>query len=231
MRYQTSPSILSVHLYSTFMTPFMRGIVAGVFSVLCWFTLTQSATASTILGIDVDQLVADAEFIFEGQVIHRETRQEQVSGLINTYVTFSVIDVIKGDYAGDSLELKFMGGVFNGQIVEVSGLVIPADGEEGIYFVESLDTDMLNPLLGWSQGHYLIVEEGGERRMNTVDNKPVIDVQPVSNIPQAIKKPQSIIEGNADVAAGVMTESSNLQIERALSVEEFKSRIAALIGN
>lgn len=209
----------------------MRCIVAGVFSLLCWFALAQNATASTIRGIDVDQLVADAEFIFEGQVIHRETRQEQVSGLINTYVTFSVIDVIKGDYAGDSLELKFMGGVFNGQIVEVSGLVIPAEDEQGIYFVESLDTDMLNPLLGWSQGHYLIVEEGGERRMNTVDNKPVIDVQPVSNIPQAIKKPQSIIEGNADVAAGVMTESSNLQIERALSVEEFKSRIEALIGN
>lgn len=209
----------------------MRCIVAGAFCLLCWLALAQNATASTIRGIDVDQLVADAEFIFEGKVIHRETRQEQVSGLINTYVTFSVIDVIKGDYAGDSLELKFMGGVFNGQIVEVSGLVIPADGEEGIYFVESLDTDMLNPLLGWSQGHYLIVEEGGERRMNTVDNKPVIDVQPVSSIPQAIKKPQSIIEGNADVAAGVMTETSNLQIERALSVEEFKSRIEALIGN
>ena len=231
MRYQTSSTSLSAHLYPSFNTLLMRCIVAGVFSLLCWFALAQNATASTIRGIDVDQLVADAEFIFEGQVIHRETRQEQVSGLINTYVTFSVIDVIKGDYAGDSLELKFMGGVFNGQIVEVSGLVIPAEDEQGIYFVESLDTDMLNPLLGWSQGHYLIVEEGGERRMNTVDNKPVIDVQPVSNIPQAIKKPQSIIEGNADVAAGVMTESSNLQIERALSVEEFKSRIEALIGN
>lgn len=142
-----------------------------------------------------------------------------------------MIDVIKGDYSGDSLELKFMGGAFNGQMVEISGLVMPAEGEQGIYFVESLNTDMINPLLGWSQGHYLIVDDEGVRRMSTVDHLPVIDVQSVTAIPLTIRKPQTIIDGNADAAAGVMTEESALQIERALTVDEFKSRIETILGN
>lgn len=205
--------------------------IARAFFAVALLHLNSLVYATTILGMDIDTVAADAEFIFEGEVIQRETRMEQSSGLISTYVTFAVIDVIKGDFSGDSLELKFMGGAYNGQIVEVSGLVIPGDGEQGIYFVETLNIDMVNPLLGWSQGHYLIVNDNGVRRINTVDHRPVIDVQPVSSIPQAIKKPQALIEGNADVAAGVMTEQSSLQIDRALTVDEFKSRITALLGN
>lgn len=196
-----------------------------------WLLQGSFVHATTLLGMDIDVVAADAELIFEGEVMQRESRLDQNSQLINTYITFRVIDVIKGDYSGDSLELKFMGGAFNGQMVEISGLVMPAEGEQGIYFVESLNTDMINPLLGWSQGHYLIVDDEGVRRMSTVDHLPVIDVQSVTAIPLTIRKPQTIIDGNADAAAGVMTEESALQIERALTVDEFKSRIETILGN
>lgn len=190
-----------------------------------------SGIATTILGMDIDKVARDAEFVFEGEVILRETRLDSNSGIVNTYVTFSIVDVLKGDYSADSIELKFAGGTFNDQIVEVSGLVIPKEGEQGIYFVESTSRNLLNPLLGWSQGHFLIHEELGERRMRTVDQKPVIQVQAVSSIPPAIKKPQALIEGNGDVAAGVYVDSSELTIERALTVEEFKERVLELIEN
>lgn len=227
---------IAMHYHSMIITNASRSCAAHLqhgrlFWALIAMSLSWTVHATTILGMDIDKIAADAEFIFEGEVIHRETRQEQGSGLIHTYVTFNVLDVIKGDFNGDSLELKFMGGAFAGQMVEVSGLVIPGAGEQGIYFVESLDIDMVNPLLGWSQGHYLIVEDNGVRRVSTVDHRPVIDVQPVTNIPQAIKKPQALIEGNSDSATGVMTEQSSLQIDRALSVDEFKARITDLLGN
>ena len=196
-----------------------------------WLLQGSFVHATTLLGMDIDAVAADAELIFEGEVIQRETRLDQNSDLINTYVTFRVIDVIKGDYSGDSLELKFMGGAFDGQMVEISGLVMPTEGEQGIYFVESLNTDMINPLLGWSQGHYLIVDDEGVRRMSTVEHLPVVDVQSVTAIPLTIKKPQTVIEGNADAAVGVMTEDSALQIDRALTVDEFKSRIETILGN
>ena len=50
-------------------------------------------------------------------------------------------------------------------------------------------------------------------------------------IPAAIKKPQAIIEGHNDAALGVTTEVSPLRINRALSVEQFKSRIIEMIQN
>ena len=207
-------------------TRFSRWLTALLMTGFC-----ASLHATTILGMDIDQVAQDAEFIFEGEVILRETRKESGTGIISTYVTFNVVDVVKGDYGADSVELKFMGGVFEGQIVEVSGLTIPKLGEQGIYFVESINRDLINPLLGWSQGHFIIVEDDGERRVSTVDDKPVTEVQAVSSIPATIKKPQAIIEGKDEVAAGVVTETSPVMINRALSVDEFKSRILQIIEN
>lgn len=214
-------------LLSIFSPRQLPALLASTLLLIC----SMSANGTTILGMDIDEVAQQAEFIFEGEVILNETRQDSGTGIISSYVTFSIRDVVKGDYDAESVELKFMGGVFNGQIVEVSGLRIPQLGEQGIYFVESLSRDLINPLLGWSQGHFLIVEEDGVRRISTIDNKAVTDVASVSAIPAAIKKPQALIEGNSDVAAGIMTESSPIMIERALTVEEFKLRIADIIEN
>ncbi len=204
-------------------------IWTGLYTLL--MLLAQLAYGTTILTMDIDQLASNAEFIFEGSVIERESRPDSNSGIINTYVTFEIFDVVKGDYSADTIELKFAGGEANGRIVEVSGLTIPKLGEEGVYFVESTNRNLLNPLLGWSQGHFLIVDQFGERRITTVDARPVVQVQPVSAIPPVIKKPQRLIEGNGEVASGVTTEASPLMVDEALTVDQFKTRIRSLIGN
>ena len=205
--------------------------LAAVLAGSLYLFAFSSASATTILGMDIDKVAADAEFVFEGSVIHSETRQDSSSGIINTYVTFLINDIIKGSYIGDSVELKFMGGVFNGQIVQVSGMRIPEMTEQGIYFVESMSRDLINPLIGWSQGHFIIVDDNGTRRVSTAGNQPVLDVEAVSSIPSSIKKPLSIAEGKTNIAAGVMTQTSSIMVERALTVEEFKSRIADLLAN
>ena len=204
-----------------------------IFSILlCVFVAYATGTnATTILGMDIDKVANDAELIFEGEVILHETRQNSNTGIIHTYVTFTVHDVVKGDFSADTIELKFAGGTFMGQIVEVRGLKIPKEGENGIYFVESTSRDLLNPLIGWSQGHFIIEQELGERRVRTIDRQTVTDIQSVSSIPSVIKKPQAIVEGDGDVAAGVLVDSSSLSIERALTVEEFKNRILDLLEN
>lgn len=207
-----------------------RIVTALTCSSLCLLTLP-TASASTILGMDIDKVVADAEFVFEGAVINSETRRNNSNGIISTYVTFQINDIIKGDYSGDSLELKFMGGEFNGEIVEVSGMRIPELAEQGIYFVESMSRDLINPLIGWSQGHFIINDDNGTRRVSTAGNQPVLEVQAVSSIPSSIKKPLSLVEGSTDIAAGVMTETNPIMIERALTVENFKARIADLLAN
>ena len=181
--------------------------------------------------MEIDTLAADAEFIFEGKVVDRLTQPDSASGIIYTYVTFSVNEIVKGEYSNDLLELKFTGGEYEGRIVDVSGLRIPQMGEEGIYFIESLSRNLMNPILGWSQGHFIIVEENGERLINTVDKKPVTDVQAMSAVPAAIKKPLDIIEGKSDTAAGIVTDANALSVQRAMTASDFKSRISELIGN
>ncbi len=188
-------------------------------------------SATTILGMDIDEIANQAELIFEGEVLVRETRQNNNTGIINTYVTFQIYDIVKGEFNGDSIELKFMGGTFQEQTVHVSGLTIPSEGEHGIYFVESLNLDLINPLLGWSQGHFIIIERDLEARISTIDHKPVIQVNSVVEIPISIKKPRAIIEGNNQVAAGIITEAEPLEIDRALTSDEFKIRIKQLLKN
>jgi hypothetical protein len=194
------------------------------------FSSFHSVLASTVLSMDIDALAAQAEFIFEGEVLQHSSQQDPGSGIINTYVTFAVFDVVKGDYNGQQLELRFAGGTLGGETVEVSGLILPRVGEQGIYFVESVSRSLINPLLGWSQGHYLIVEGNGERLVNTVGETPVVDVRPVANIPRAIRRPQTIVESDSDAAFGVITDPGAVGMVRALTADEFKSRIQQLIG-
>ena len=201
--------------------------VAAISMSLSGFNLS----ATTILGMDIDEIANQAELIFEGEVLVRETRQDNNTGIINTYVTFQISDIVKGEFNGDSIELKFMGGTFQEQTVHVSGLTIPSEGEHGIYFVESLNVDLINPLLGWSQGHFIIIARDHEARISTIDHKPVIQVESVVEIPISIKKPRAIIEGNNQVAAGIITEAGPSEIDRALTSDEFKIRIKQLLKN
>lgn len=190
-----------------------------------------AAAATTLMGMDIDDIAERAELVFEGEVIDSQAQLDSNSGIINTFVTFRVIDLIKGDLSSSNLELKFAGGELNGEIVEVSGSVLPRLGETGIYFVESANRDMLNPLLGWSQGHFLIKTDGGQRRVHTVSNNPVTQIQSVSAIPSAIKAPNQLIQDNQGIAAGVTVRSRALVGNQALSVDDFKRKILDLIEN
>lgn len=193
---------------------------------LCW---SFCASATTILGMDIDEVAQQSEMIFEGEVIQSQALEDTASGIINTYVTFRVTDLVKGDFAGDSLELKFAGGELNGQIVEVSGSTLPKLGEMGIYFVESISEDMLNPLLGWSQGHFILKNENGERRVHTVNENPVTQIQSVAEIPLAIKAPVELIQDKEGVAAGVTVQTRALTTVNPMTADEFKRQIRGML--
>ena len=192
---------------------------------------SKSLFATTVLKMDIDQIAIKAELVFEGEVLLRESRREPNSGIINTYVTFSILDVIKGSYGANTIELKFAGGSIGNEVVEVNGLLIPVEGEQGIYFVESINRNLITPLIGWSQGHFIVQEENGRRIVYTVDNRPVTDIQSVSSIPPTIKKLSSVIKSDSDVATGVLVGENQevITLEEPLLVEELKSRVLEMI--
>ena len=196
--------------------------------LMSYLLLVSPLWATTILGMNIDEVAQGAELIFEGEVVEHNVR-ENAAGMIVTYVTFRIEELIKGEYDEPLLELKFTGGRLGGQIMEISGLRIPSPNEEGIYFVESVNRNLVNPLLGWSQGHYLIYEESGERRVSTVNDRPDADVLSTRSVPIALRKPVSVIDGDTDPATGVVASNDTPGPDQALTTESFKAKIRALI--
>ena len=196
--------------------------------LMSYLLLVSPLGATTILGMNIDEVAQGAELIFEGEVVEHNVR-ENAAGMLVTYVTFRIEELIKGEYDEPLLELKFTGGRLGRQIMEISGLRIPSPNEEGIYFVESVNRNLVNPLLGWSQGHYLIYEESGERRVSTVNDRPVTDVLSTQSVPVALRNPVSVIDGDTDPATGVVASSDSPGPQQALTTESFKAKIRALI--
>lgn len=137
--------------------------------------------ATTLLAVEFDDVVAKSDYIFEGQVVAQATRRSNRNGSPFTFFTFQVLDVLKGSEPGrDYITLGFAGGTIDGKSFFVHGLRMPEMNERGIYFVESLDKGFFNPLYGWHQGHYLVVEDiaTGVKRV-----RPVLDQDSPQTIP------------------------------------------------
>ena len=159
--------------------------------------------------------------IFEGRVTQKETRRPPNGGQIHTYVTFEILDIIKGNYDGDTIVLSFLGGTLpNGKGLRVSGMVIPEIGEEGIYFVNSLARTQVHPFYGWAQGHLLVKPDpAGVRRVTTLGGKPVISINPG---PADKKKKLS-----TGVAQGLNVERSGATAQ-GMEVSLFKQKLREL---
>jgi hypothetical protein len=132
----------------------IAALIIGLFPL---FLAIESTEATMIIKKSFDQVAQRAELIFEGKVLSKETRPSPVSGKPFTYFTFEVVDIIKGDYSDETIELGFMGGPQGDFILTVSDMRMPEIGEKGIYFVETLSEQQINPLIGWQQGHYLVI--------------------------------------------------------------------------
>lgn len=190
--------------------------------VMALLFLPLLAGASSIRRMDMDEIASRAELVFEGRVIARRVVHVPNSRTLRTEVTFEVDEVIKGNLDGDRVTLFFLGGVADGVALRVSDLLIPELGEQGIYFVESLSRPLVNPLVGWHQGHYLIDHEPGTGRamVRTRDGKPVFDLEP------ARARAYGISRGGG--AAGVEVRPRK-PLEMPMTPDDFKARIRGML--
>ena len=223
-----------------------RNRLARTARALCaTFLLAVSALAgaSTLLRVSVDELTQRAEFVFEGEVVSVQAQRSGARGMISTFVTFNVIDTIKGSasvesingIAGiNSIELKFLGGNLEGERLEVNGSRIPELDERGVYFVESLTQDLINPLLGWSQGQYLIQTEDGVEQVTSVDARPIVSVAAPRSAAAAASGPATArsaarlrVAAEPTVAEGL--NAGVIGSDEGLSPRAFKQQIRALL--
>lgn len=192
------------------------------------------AGASTLLRVSVDELTQRAEFVFEGEVVSVQAQRSGARGMISTFVTFNVIDTIKGSASVESIELKFLGGNLEGERLEVNGSRIPELGERGVYFVESLTQDLINPLLGWSQGQYLIQTEDGVEQVTSVNARPIVSVASPRSAAAAASGPATARSAARLRVAAEPTVAEGLNAgvrgsDEGLSPRAFKQQIRALL--
>jgi len=129
-----------------------------------------SVRATTVVPPTFDQLVSDAEFIFEGTVT--ETRSEWAGAgaerHIMTHVTFNVEDAIKGA-PGKTYTIRMLGGTVEGETMEVADAPRFKLGDRDILFVEHNGTQFI-PLVGIMHGRFHVQTDAGGRDVVAKDN-------------------------------------------------------------
>lgn len=182
------------------------------------------AGATSVSEVTMDEMLQKSQFVFEGRVVAREAKQNS-QRRIHTYVTFEIMDVIKGEYTGGSITLRFLGGTVGDVTLAVSDMRLPQEGEHGIYFVESLERMQAHPLFGWSQGHYLVVRDAaGIERVMTNRRLPVTGVKgaaPDQRTAKGREEPQAVSQG---VPADLVV-SQDAKKDKGLRIDEFKKAL------
>ena len=197
----------------------MRNIIGLIFVLLCW-----PAQATTIAQLQFSELVDTAELVFEGRVLSVQSEQTGPRS-IHTIVCFEVIEVIKGQYSAPELELRYLGGRVGERELRVEGLQMPQPGEHGFYFVESIHEPMIHPMVGWSQGHFLVQPTpSNTQAIHTADGQGVSDIEAVS---RPLASTPAIL-GSDGTARGVVIQRQQAPL---LSPEQFKSIIRGYLSD
>jgi len=144
-------------------------------SVTAILSISSSLCATTIQKFTFEEMVELSALIIEAEVL--EVSVMDKGNVIHTNVLLAVNDVLKGENPGDYLELSFLGGESDKIAVLVSGQDIPLQGERGFYFIEDLESKNVNPLIGWSQGHFRIITDAkGDEILVTDVQQEVIEI-------------------------------------------------------
>ena len=137
--------------------------------------ISTSLYATTIQKFTFEEMVELAALIVEAEVL--DVSVIDTGNVVYTNVLLAVNDVLKGENPGDYLELNFLGGESDKIAVLVSGQDIPLLGEKGFYFIEDLESKSVNPLIGWSQGHFRIITDAkGNETLLTDVQQEVMEV-------------------------------------------------------
>jgi len=120
----------------------------------CLLFAFPAARATTVIPPTFDQLVTEAEMIFEGTVttMRSEWAGQGSERHIVTYVTFKIEDAIKGALGAD-YTIRMMGGTVDGQSMEVTDAPRFKVGDRDILFVEHNGTQFI-PLVGIMHGRF-----------------------------------------------------------------------------
>jgi len=138
-------------------------------SLFLMFFAGASVFATTVIPPTFDQLVNDAELIFQGTVTATNPRWVIYGSdkYIVTDVTFRIEESIKG-LPGESYTIQVMGGTIDGATLDVDGPKFKV-GDRDILFVEH-NRQQFIPLVGIMHGRFRVQKDSAGRETVTKDS-------------------------------------------------------------
>ena len=170
----------------------LAGLLAG----------TASLTATTVVPPTFEQLVDQAQEIFQGTVTDVKSQWigEGDNRHIVSYITFQVKDALKGK-PGRTFTMRAFGGTVDGESMEIGDAPKFAVGDEDIVFIENNGSQVV-PLVGMMYGRFHVrKDQTGKAMVTTNEGRPLRNVARL---------------GREDASSGA---------EAALSAESFKAAI------
>ncbi len=196
-----------------------RIVVSLGASTILMFSMVTSAFSTSIEQLTFKQLAVQSEMVFDGEVIAVESSWNAARTSIATVVDFRINQIVSGSYPAETLTLSFMGGVVGETTMYVEAMQYPELGERGVYFVESTTVKMVNPLLGWSQGHFKVEKD----QVKSAKGEPIESIDDSGSVASG-----TLSEG---LAQGVKLKAKSSSHVAGLSLLEFKAQIKAASAN
>ena len=179
------------------------------FLVVCTLLGLSAAWGTTVVAPTFDQLVSQAEEIFQGTVtdVRSEWAGAGTQRHIVTYVTFRVEEGFKGN-VGATYSIRLLGGTVGGETMEVTDAPKFNVGDRDILFVENNGSQFV-PLVGISHGRFRVDREQTTGRDVVMTNERT----PLSDVSQLGRNERAATTG------------------RPLSIDEFKGAIRTKLAN
>ena len=169
-------------------------LLRSLFLLSCLVLLAlPSARATTVIPPTFDELVTNAEMIFEGTVttMRSEWTGQGADRHIVTYVTFKIEDALKGSL-GAEYTIRMFGGTVDGQTMEVTDAPRFKVGDRDILFVEHNGTQFI-PLVGIMHGRFHVLsDETGVNEKIVKDNGA-----PLANVAKLGQDENAAVSGTA----------------------------------
>jgi hypothetical protein len=142
---------------------------AAIVILLFLFIESGQVSAHSFIPKTFDELVSDADHIFHGTVVGKQSRKLP-SGMIVSDVEFSIKLELKGR-GSDPFTLVMLGGTVGDERVEVAGFPDLVIGREYLLFLKGNGTTIL-PFVGGDQGLFEIRPNGsGEKSVFGANGK------------------------------------------------------------
>lgn len=146
--------------------------------IFCTLLVFATARGTSVIPPSFDELVDQAEFIFQGTVTDVKAQWVGEGGQrhIVSYITLKVEDAIKGN-PGASYTIRMLGGTVDGETMRVSDSPQFKTGDRDILFVEHNGTQFI-PLVGIMHGRFRVQQDkaSGEDVVMTDKGEAVNDL-------------------------------------------------------